>query len=182
MKLTIIAAALAVAAPLAVASAAHADGEPTTTLEIGYTRADFRVTGASDFGVNTVEVRGGIQANKHWGVEMEAGFGAGDTTIHAGGGTGTVRQDWQVAIYGVGYLPVNKDADIIGRIGYGRTQLNISGPGGSGAGQANGATAGVGFRMFPGGGKNGFRVDYTHYFYNAGTTADAFGATYVRKF
>lgn len=181
MKLTIIAAALAVAAPLAVAGVAHADA-PGGTLEIGYTRADFKVTGVQDFGVNTVELRGGLQANKNLGVEMEGGFGVGDTTIHAGGNTGTVRQDWQVAIYGVGYLPVSKDADIIGRIGYGRTQLNISGPGGSGAGQANGATAGVGFRMFPGGGKNGFRVDYTHYFYNAGTTADAFGATYVRKF
>ncbi len=181
MKLTIIAAALAVAAPLAVAGVAQADA-PSGTLEVGYTRADFKVTGANDFGVNTVELRGGYQLNKNVGAEMEGGFGVGDTNITAGGNSGSVRQDWQVAIYGVGYLPVSKDVDLLARVGYGRTQLNISGPGGSGAGQGNGATAGVGMRFFPGAGKNGFRIDYTHYFYNAGTTVDAFGATYVRKF
>ena len=181
MKLTIIAAALAVAAPLAVAGVAQADA-PAGTLEVGYTRADFKVTGANDFGVNTVELRGGLQFNKNFGAEMEGGFGVGSTNITAYGNTGTVKQDWQVAFYGVGYVPVSKDVDLFARLGYGRTQLNISGPGGSGAGQANGAAAGVGMRFFPGSGKNGIRVDYTHYFYNAGTTGDAFGVTYVRKF
>ena len=180
MKLTIIAAALAVAAPLAVASAAYADG-PSSTLEIGYAREAYSPSGLPSLGFNTIVVRGGAQFSQHWGVEMDGGFGLGSDTIHPSGVAVTIKEDYQLHIYGVGYLPVSKDADIIGRVGYGRTHTTISGGGFSAPADDFGAAAGVGFRIFPGGGKNGFRVDYTHFFDN-NLPGDTFGATYVRKF
>jgi outer membrane immunogenic protein len=181
LKLKIIVAALAVAAPLFAANASQA-ATPGATLEIGYTRADFAsADSVPSFGFNTVELRGGVQFHKNFGAELEGGFGLGSDTVHVDGVGVSVKQDWQVAVYGVGYLPVGHNADLFARVGYGRTQVTASADGYSLAGQSNGAAAGVGFRQFPGGGKNGWRVDYTHYFYN-GEPVDTFGAAYVRKF
>ena len=180
MKLSNIVAALAVAAPLGMASVAHADA-PAGTVEIGYARETYSPTGFQSLGFNAIVVRGGAQFNQNWGVEMEGGFGLGTDTIHPGGVAVTTKLNYQLDIYGVGYLPVAKNVDLVARVGYGRTDTNVSGGGVSGTADDFGAAAGVGVRAFPGGGKNGFRVDYTHFFTNhlAGNT---FGATYVRKF
>lgn len=185
-------AAIAVATPFVMAGAAQADSNtnsgnppppaaaftPQATLELGYTRAQFTDI-HPNFGLNTIELRGGFQPAKYWGAEMEGGFGLGSTNL--GDGV-TVKQDWQVAVYGVGYLPVGHNVDLLARVGYGRTQATASNSYGYSAdGQSNGAVAGVGVRQFPGGGKNGWRLDYTHYFYN-GDPVDTFSATYVRRF
>ena len=179
MKLNLIVAAMAVAAPLVVAGAAQA-ADSGATLEIGYTRADFsNINPNPDF--NTLELRGGYQFNKNVGAEMEGGFGLGSDTLHSQGVSISVKQDWQVAFYGVGYLPVGHNFDLLARVGYGRTQATASGGGVSLDGQSSGAVAGIGVRQFPGGGKNGWRLDYTHYFY-ADDPVDTFSVTYVRKF
>lgn len=190
MNLKAIVAAIAVAAPFVVASAAHADNTtgantaatftPQVTVELGYTRAQFSDT-HPNFGVNTVELRGGFQPSRYWGGEIEGGFGLGSTSVNSEGFNVSVKQDWQVAVYGVGYMPVGHNIDLLARVGYGRTQATAAVDGYSQAGQSNGAAAGVGIRQFPGGGKNGWRLDYTHYFYN-GSPVDTFGATYVRRF
>jgi opacity protein-like surface antigen len=191
LNLKAFATAIAVAAPLVVAGAAQAADNtasantapaftPQVTLEIGYTRAQFSNT-HPDFGLNTVELRGGYQPAKYWGAEMEGGFGLGSTSVSSEGYSVSVKQDWQVAFYGVGYLPVGHDVDLLARVGYGRTQATASLDDSSVAGQSSGAVAGVGVRQFPGGGKNGWRLDYTHYFYNS-DPVDTVSVAYVRRF
>lgn len=196
MNLKAFVAAVAVAAPFVVAGAARADSNtnsanppppaaaaftPQATVELGYARSQFTGTNPN-FGVNDIELRGGFQPAKYWGAELEGGFGLGSTNVNYGGYGVSVKQDWQVAVYGVGYLPVGHNVDLLARVGYGRTQITANAGGPSVSGQGNGAVAGVGVRQFPGGGKNGWRLDYTHYFYNGGVSVDSFGAAYVRRF
>ena len=139
MKLTTIAAALAVALPLAMAGAAQAAPDNTGTLELGYTRVDTSGTNPN-YGFNSIEARGGLQFNKNLGVEMEGGVGVGNQTVHSGGVSVSVKEDWEVGIFGVGYLPVGHDIDLYGRLGYSRTQITASSGGFSIAGQGNGAS------------------------------------------
>lgn len=181
MKTSTAAAGFAAALALITGSAAQAESTPSTTLELGYTRA--QTTGTNpNYGFNTVEIRGGYQFNKNVGAEMEAGFGVAPDHVTVQGIGVDVKQDWEYGLFLDGFLPVGANADLIGRVGYSATQLTASAGGFSAAGQGHGAAVGVGFRQFPGGGKNGWRVDYTHHFYNAGSSADSFGVAYVRRF
>lgn len=173
----VVFAAAAIAASIATAAQA---ADTHTTLEVGYTRSDFSNT-SPNFGLNTVDVRGGYQMTKHWGAEMEGAFGVGSTDVSVGGVNVSVKQDWEVGLYGVGYLPLPHNFDLIGRVGYSRTQITASAGGFSDKGQDNGAAAGVGLRQFPGGGANGWRVDYTHHFYGS-DNLDTFSVGYVRRF
>lgn len=185
MKTSILAgAAMAAVLPFCVATAANAadDNSNTGTLEVGYTYAGYDVDGIGKVNANTLHARGGLQFNKTFGAEMEVAWGLGSDSVNVLGTSEDFKQKWQIGMYVDAYLPVGAHSDLIGRVGYSRTRMTISGPGGSRDGDQKGAALGVGFRTFPGGGKNGFRADYTHFFYDDDVKGDLFSIGYVRKF
>ena len=115
-----------------------------------------------------------------WGVEMEGGFGLGQDRLTVSGTSVDVKQDWEVGIFADGYAPLSNNIDLIGRVGYARTQITASAGATSLAGQGNGPAVGIGLRQFFG--ANGYRLDYTHHFYQSSSSVDSFGVTYVHKF
>jgi hypothetical protein len=171
---------LAVAAlAVTMAGAAHA-ADTHSTVEIGVTGAQLNSDGLN-FDVTAIDIRGGFQLNKNWGAEMEGAFGVSGSSTSVPGGSISLKEDWEIGLFGVGYLPVGHNIDLFGRLGFARTQAAVSGGSLSLAGQDYGAAAGVGIRQFPGGGNNGWRVDYTHHFYNP-DRMDTFSVGYVRRF
>ena len=89
----------------------------------------------------------------------------------------------QEAIYGVGFLPITPNFDLLARIGYGHT---------SGSGAVAGVTSGTkgdSWNIGVGGqysfdGKNGVRLDYTREAFQTHGIEDAnvWSVAYVRKF
>jgi hypothetical protein len=168
-------AALAAAIPLVVAGAAHAAGP--WYGEIGYTRSEFD----SDVNarLNIINLRGGGQWG-HWGGEMEVGAGLGDSSTSVSGFGFNVKENYEVGIYGVGFLPVSNDLDVFARVGAVGAQYHESANGLNTSNNEHGWAAGGGVRYFPKGGANGVRVEYTRY--GMQDDLNNYGVSYVRKF
>ena len=82
------------------------------------------------------------------GVEGELSAGVGDDHIDLGGVRTGVHVNDQYAGYAVGFLPVTPNADLLARIGYGATDLNLSQPGRSFHDSVTSWNAGVGGQYF----------------------------------
>jgi hypothetical protein len=175
MKLQL--AALAAALPLVCAAAAQA--QITWTGELGYTRSEVD-SGDVKVGLNTINLRGGAQFAKHWGAEMEVGTGLGSSDSTFQGVPYSLKMNYQVGIYAVGYLPIAKGMDLFGRVGAVGAQFHEEVLGGHGSNHENGYGIGGGVRWFPGDGKNGVRVEYTRY--GLQDDLNNFGVSFVRKF
>jgi outer membrane immunogenic protein len=170
-------AAAAVALPLVVAGAAHAAGP--WYGEIGYTRTDIDSSDVKA-GFNTINLRGGAQVG-HLGGEMEAGAGLGDdSSATILGGKYSVRMNYQVGVYAVGFLPVAKGLDLFARVGGVAAQFHESGNGLNTSNHERGWAAGLGLRYFPQAGANGVRAEYTRY--GMQDDANNFGVSFVHKF
>lgn len=154
----------------AIASAQTATTRPTGVYgTLGYANTH-------DSGVNLGAIQGrlGYRFNDWLGVEGEAAFGVkGDnvsTTVGTASVTGKAKIQDQEAIYGVGFLPLGTNWDLLGRVGYGRTKVKlsdvrVSGPGVSASnlsssGKGNSWNFGVG-AQYHWDGANGVRADYT---------------------
>jgi hypothetical protein len=188
-------AALAAALPFVVAGAAQADGSPAPApgpwyAEIGYTRTeltskDSDVGASLTAGLNTVDARVGAQFAKHWGAEMEFGTGLGSTNTNinfSGGGSEavSVKMNWQVGVYVLGYWPIAKGLDVFGRAGAVGAEFHENFEGSPSSNNEHGWAVGAGVRWFPGDGRNGVRVEYTRY--GLQDDANNFGVHYVRRF
>ncbi len=69
--------------------------------------------------LNSVNARVGTKITPHFGVEGEAAFGTNkDTTA-----LGDYRLTSKYGVYGVGYLPVSPNIDLLGRVGVSDTDL-----------------------------------------------------------
>ncbi|MBX3481178.1 MAG: porin family protein [Caulobacter sp.] len=174
MKSLMIAASLAT---LAVAAPAMAqDMTPTGYGTIGYAHGDYE---GLDVGV--IEGRIGARFGQYLGVEGELGGGVKGDTVNILGTNYDADLTYSVAGYGVGYLPVNPNFDLFARVGYGKSELDISGPFG-GKTSANSWNYGVGGQYFFTD-KDGIRADYTrHDFDDNQGNADVVSVSYVRKF
>ena len=185
MKSLVAFAALAAVAAVAAPASAQsiADLKPVTyNLSAGY-------TGITDAGNNfgAVTLRAGADFGKYVGVEAEGAFGVMDGGGSLGGATIKTHLNHEYAGYGVVRYPVLPNADLFARVGYGHSEIKVSG-------SANGASFaqtagddsvnyGVGGRyMFDG--KNGLRLEWTRYDFQArgAADADAWTVSYVRKF
>jgi hypothetical protein len=184
------AAAVLVSAAPAVASAQTANTGAYGTL--GYADAHGR---GLDLG--TIQGRLGYRLNDWLGVEGEVAGGVKSddvsATVGASSVTGKAKIDHQEAIYGVGFLPVSPNWDLLGRIGYGNTKAKVSdvavtGPGGTVSnlsGSANGDSWNFGLgAQYHWDGKNGIRADYTREaFQDTGAGhSDVWAVAYSRKF
>jgi outer membrane immunogenic protein len=126
----------------------------------------------------------GARFGQYFGVEGEASWGTSSDKIAVAGAPDVkVKQDTQEAIYGVGFLPLSPQLDLLARVGYGHSE---------GTGQVAGVTSGVtgdSWNYGVGGqytfdGKNGVRVDYTREAFQTHGIEDAnvWSVAYVRKF
>ena len=152
-----------------------------------------------DSGVNLGAIQGrlGYRFNDWMGVEGElAGGVKGDnvsTTVGTSTVTGKAKIDHQEAIYGVGFLPVGTNWDLIGRVGYGHTKakvrdVSVTGPGVSASnlsGSADGDSwnFGVG-AQYHWDGLNGVRADYTREEFQGSNSGhgDVWAIAYSRRF
>lgn len=130
-------------------------------------------------GLNLGEVTGrlGYRMHPNFAVEGEVGFGVGDDTFTPGT---DVKLDNQEAVYAVGILPVSSNLDVFARVGYGRTELKVDGPGFTGSGDSEGVRYGAGAQYMLDG-ANGIRGDFTRQDHDAGNI-DTWSISYVRKF
>jgi outer membrane immunogenic protein len=182
MKILLTAAAAATAVLLAAAPAladpAASDTSAITTYgTLGYT--DFNADSAN---LGAITARLGARFGRYFGAEGELSGGVTTSHVNVGGLTDSVRINDQAAIYGVGFLPVAPNADLFARVGYGQTNLHVSGPA-SFSGTQNSWNYGVGGQYFFDG-ANGVRADYTRMLGadHAKIDSNVWALAYVRKF
>jgi len=175
--LTAVSAAAALCALSGVAQAQTA--APTGVYgTLGY--ADAHSDGV-DLGV--LQGRLGYRIMPYAGVEGEGAFGVKNDDISAAGVTGRAKLDHEVAIYGVGFLPLSDKADLLARVGYGDTKVKVSALGQSASADGNSWNFGVG-GQYHFDGKNGVRLDYTRQEFTKDDAghADVYSVAYTRRF
>lgn len=189
MKLLIAAAAAASLLPVA-ALAQDATATTGAYATLGYANAH---TSGVDLGA--IQGRLGWRFNQWFGVEGElaAGIGSDKSSQTVGGVTvdTKVRLKDQEAIYGVGFLPLSTNFDLIGRIGYGHqgAKATASAVGSTGPitvsdkADGNSWNFGVG-AQYHFDGQNGVRADYTREEFtgNASGHGDVWAVAYTRRF
>ena len=146
------------------------------TLGYAGSRADGADTGA-------VQGRLGAKLTPHFGVEGELSGGVKDDDIDTAGVRSNIEQTHQAAVYGVGFLPVTPNIDLLARVGYGNTQFKQTVAGVENKFDADSVNYGVG-AQYKFDDKNGVRVDYTRQQYRDNDAADAnvLSVGYARKF
>jgi opacity protein-like surface antigen len=189
----IFAAATAAAAFCAVSGAAQAQTAPVGVYgTLGYADAH---SNSTDLGV--IQGRLGYRIMPYAGVEGEAAFGIkkDDVDVQTGLGdiNGRAELKHEFAAYGVGFLPVTPNADLLARVGYGTTRVKVSVPTQTVGGvtiPASSASDNQDSWNFGVGGqyhfddKNGVRVDYTRQEFTKDSYghADVYSIAYTRRF
>ncbi len=170
---------LAAAATAALAAAAPAFAQSTGV---------YGTLGGEDLNSNSANVgaitgRLGYRPIPYLGIEGEVSAGIGSDHLNIGGARASVRVNDQYAGYAVGFLPIGPNFDVLGRIGYGATDLRLRRPGASFSDRLTSWNAGVGAQYFMDG-KDGVRADYTRETATGHNDIDAnvFSLAYVRKF
>jgi opacity protein-like surface antigen len=187
----------AAAVVLAAAAPAIASAQTATPNTGVYGTLGYANTHDSDLNLGTIQGRLGYRFNDWLGVEGELAGGVKsddiNTTVAGANVTGKAKIEHQEAIYGVGFLPLNANWDLLGRVGYGHTKAKVSdvtvtGAGGtvsnlSSSGDGDSWNFGVG-AQYHWDGQNGVRADYTREEFrdNGAGHADVWSLAYSRKF
>lgn len=177
MKAILVAASAAAIAALGAPALAQAQ---TTSPQIygglGYSQSNDNV----DLGV--IQGRVGARFMPNFGVEGEFGLGVKDDTVNVGGTSVDVKMKRQGAVYGVGFLPITPNTDLIARVGYGGQKVKGSALGASVSDSRESWNYGVGAQHHFDG-VNGVRADYTRYdFTGGGGHSDVWSIGYTRRF
>jgi hypothetical protein len=180
MKLLITAAAGVAFAALvpAMASAQPILGGTTFYGTLGYAG-----TNLDNLDLGAIQGRVGARFGQYFGVEGEVSGGVKDDHVNVGGTDVKVKLDSQEAIYGVGFLPITPNFDLLARVGYGHTQGSGSIAGASTTVKGDSWNFGAG-GQYSFDGVNGVRVDYTREEFqrSEGQDANVWSVAYVRKF
>ncbi|HLK23090.1 MAG TPA: porin family protein [Caulobacteraceae bacterium] len=131
--------------------------------------------------VGAITGRLGYRFMPYLGVEGEGSAGLGGDRVNIGGQAASVHVNDQYAGYAVGFLPITPNLDVLGRVGYGATDLHLSRPGESFHANVTSWNAGVGAQYFAG--HDGVRADYTRETADrSDLDANVWSLAYVRKF
>jgi opacity protein-like surface antigen len=177
---SLIAAASTAAVALAAPMFAHAQDASHVGL---YGTLGYDNTHGDDVDLGAIQGRLGWRATPNLGVEGE--FAAGvknDKVTVAPGVDAKVKLDHQEAIYGVGFLPMTPQWDLLGRVGYGHSKISASALGNTVEGDGDSWNFGVGaqYHLDP---NNGVRADYTREEFVSGDGhADVWSIAYARHF
>ncbi|ADL02073.1 porin family protein [Brevundimonas subvibrioides] len=162
----------------AVPAAAQSIQTPAWSGSVGYTHLD---GDNADLGAITGRLDARLHPN--FGLEGEASIGVRDDDITVAGVTGSIEQDYDAAGYAVGYLPINPNLELFGRIGYGTTRIKADIAGFEASEDGESVNYGVGANYFFDG-VNGIRGDITRRDFtdDNGGKIDTYGVSYVRRF
>jgi outer membrane immunogenic protein len=180
MKALITATATAAAALVALLPAAALAQTAGTTF---YGTLGYDETYVGSVNLGAIQGRIGARFGRYFGVEGEVSGGVKSDRVGIAGTSAKVKLDNQEAVYGVGFLPLSPNFDLLARVGYGRTETSGSVAGVSAIGRGDSWNYGAG-GQYTFDGTNGVRVDYTREsFQNSGAKdADVWAISYVRKF
>jgi len=188
----LIAAAVAGLSVLPAAALAQTAAPTGVYGTLGY--ADAHTDGVD---LGAIEGRLGYRFNNWLGVEGELAGGVKDDKSSQAVGGGTVdtkiKLQHEEAIYGVGFLPLSPQFDLLARVGYGDTRIKASATGTAGVGilpvSASQSVHGGSWNYGVGAqyhfdGKNGIRGDYTRQEFTGDNSghADVWSIAYSRRF
>lgn len=180
---TLTAAAVAAAVAAVVPAAALAQDAPASPIygSLGY--AYSQGVSGDPVSSSAIQARLGARLNRYFGAEGELAVGVGHDNQTIGGTPQRFQLQHQAAVYGVGYLPLQPNFDLLARVGYGDTRYRIEAPGVAFNQNLDSWNYGVGaeYRFTPG---NGVRADYTRQeFRDAHTgSANLWSVAYVHRF
>ncbi len=176
MKSLIASASVAVLA-FAAPALAQAQSAPTTGV---YANLGYSHTSPGDLDLGAIQGRLGYRFNNWFGVEGELATGIKDDEVSVASGVDfDVGLEHQEAIYAVGFFPLTEQLELVGRVGYGNTEIESDELGTSADGQSWNFGAGAQYHFD---GVNGVRVDYTRYEFEDDGDADVWSIAYSRKF
>ena len=145
------------AATAAFAGVAHAETAPVDQWRV-YASGGYTYIHSSDVSLGALTGRLGARYGAYLGVEGEGSFGVVDDTVS---GVKVKLKD-EYAIYGVGYLPISPNTELLARVGYGHAKISASGFGASASADGNVWSLGVG-AQYHFDAHNAVRVDYTRF-------------------
>jgi outer membrane immunogenic protein len=175
MKALMIAASAA-ALSLGATSALAQAQEGGMYGSIGYAATD-----RDDANLSAIQGRFGVKLHPMFGIEGEGAIGIDDEDIGAGA---TVKLDHQLAAYGVGFVPLGDQFEVLGRLGYGNTQISVESPFGDADADANSWNYGVGAQFWFTG-ADAVRADWTRHNFDEDENdadLDVWSVSYVRRF
>lgn len=160
------------------AAPARAQTAPALNGSLGYTVVE---DGYNDVSLGAITARLGADFTPYLGLEGEAGIGVKDDSFNAG----TLgRYDFELkshaGVYAVGKLPLSPQAELFGRVGAARLNVETTVGAVSREDDLSGLSYGVGGAWYFDG-KNGVRADYTRVDADDGD-ADMVSVAYVRRF
>lgn len=134
---------------------------------------------SSDVDFNALNARVGTRISPYFGVEGELGIGLGDEEVAPGV---DASLNYDAAAYAVGFVPITERFEVLGRVGYGVTEVGVDGPGFTASEDGDSLNYGVGAQYFFDD-ANGVRADWTRRdFQDDGGEADVWTLNYVRRF
>ena len=84
-----------------------------------YGSVGYAATDRDDANLSAIQGRFGVRLHPNIAIEGEGAIGIGDEDI---GDDTTVKLDHQLAAYGVGFVPLTPQFEVLGRLGYGNTR------------------------------------------------------------
>ena len=152
--------AAATVAVLGLAAPAIAQ-EQNTTITGSYGTLGYAGSSYSGYDVGAIQGRLGYLFNNWLGAEGELSGGVKDDHVAVAPGVNAkVKLNHQEAIYGVGFIPLTPQLDVLGRVGYGHSKVEASAAGVSRSASADSINWGGGLQ-YHFDGKNGVRADFT---------------------
>lgn len=168
---------------IAASAAAMALAASAASAQVGgvYGSVGYAATDREDANLSAIQGRVGVKLHPNFGIEGEGAIGIGDEDI---GPDTTVKLDHQLAAYGVGFVPLGDRFELLGRVGYGNTQISVDSPLGDGDADANSWNYGVGGQFWVTG-NDAIRADWTKHNFDEDENdadLDVWSVGYVRRF
>jgi len=181
MKNALIAAASLAAIAAVVPAAAQA--QDATTGNVGaYVNLNLGAVDGGSVDLKAIGGRVGYRFLPYAGIEGELGTGLKSDTDTIAGVRVNTKLKHEAALYGVGFLPIGPNTDLLARVGYGTTKIRARAAGVSGSDSAESWNFGAGVQHHFDG-VNGVRFDYTRKeFENDNGHANVWTVGYVRRF
>lgn len=148
-----------------------------------YGSAGYAATDRDDASLGAIQGRIGARLFPMLGVEGEGAIGVKSDDVTVAGTPVEVELNHQLAAYAVGFVPVTPSFDIIGRVGFGTTEIEASGGGTSVEVDGESVNYGVGAQYFFTD-ADGLRADWTRHDFtdDSGGEIDVWAVAYTRKF
>ena len=168
---------------IAASAAAMALGASAAQAQEGgmYGSIGYAATDREDANLSAIQGRFGVRLHPMIGIEGEGAIGIGDDDVAPGV---TAKLDHQLAIYGVGFVPLGERFELLGRVGLGNTKVSVETPLGDADEDANSWNYGVGGQFWFTG-NDAVRADWTRHNFDeddADGDLDVWSVAYVRRF